>query len=61
MYKEKKILIFGMARSGYECAKLLAKENQIIITDQKDQDSVKLKELENQKAIFLKTDNPEEI
>ena len=39
MFKNKKILILGMARSGYQVAKLLSKyNNEIIITDKKEQD-----------------------
>lgn len=42
MYENKKIYVLGMARSGYEVAKLLAnKNNEIIITD------IKLKEPKN--------------
>ena len=45
MIENKKILILGMARSGYEVAKLLNdKNNRIYITDQKDQDADKIKE-----------------
>ena len=36
MYQNKKILIFGIAKSGFACANLLAGQNQIIITDQKE-------------------------
>ena len=32
MFKNKKIFILGMARSGYEVAKLLAPDNKILIT-----------------------------
>lgn len=40
MYKNKKILILGMARSGYEAALVLSKyTKQITITDQKEQDA----------------------
>ena len=43
--ENKKILILGMARSGYEVAKLLSKKNnEILITDQKDQDEIKVQE-----------------
>ena len=35
MYKNKKIFVLGMARSGYEVAKLLAKDNNVFITDMK--------------------------
>ena len=39
MYENKKIVILGMARSGYEVARLLSKyNNDIIITDTKEQD-----------------------
>lgn len=48
MFNNKKILILGMARSGYEAAKLLQKKNcDIVITDMKKQDEDKLKELES--------------
>ena len=34
MFENKKIYILGMARSGYEVAKMLAKKNnEILITD----------------------------
>ena len=46
MIENKKILILGMARSGYEVAKLLGKANNtIIITDQKDQNQEQIDEL----------------
>ena len=39
MFENKKIFILGMARSGYEVSKLLSKyDNDIIVTDKKDQD-----------------------
>lgn len=48
MYSNKKILILGMARSGYEAAKYLSKfNNEIIVTDAKEQDGEKVKELES--------------
>ena len=44
MYKSKKILILGMARSGFEVAKLLSKyDNEITITDMKEQDPENVK------------------
>ncbi|MCM1052605.1 MAG: UDP-N-acetylmuramoyl-L-alanine--D-glutamate ligase [Ruminococcus sp.] len=61
MYNNKKILILGMARSGYEVAKLLPSDNEIIITDSKDQDETKIKELEELNIKFIKTDKPEDI
>ena len=62
MIENKKILILGMARSGYEVAKLLNdKNNRIYITDQKDQDADKIKELKNMGIEFIKTLEPENI
>lgn len=47
MFENKKIFILGMARSGYEAAKLLAHHNNVIvITDRKEQDEAHVKELE---------------
>lgn len=47
MFDHKKIFILGMARSGYEVAKLLSKHScDILINDLKEQDSSKVKELE---------------
>lgn len=62
MYKNKKIFILGMARSGYEVAKLLAKyTDRILITDQKEQNEEHVKELENLNVSFVVTDKPEEL
>ena len=48
MFENKKIFIFGMARSGYEAAKLLANyNNEIVITDGKEQNIEHVKELES--------------
>lgn len=48
MFTHKKIFILGMARSGYEAAKLLSQfENEIVITDGKDQDKNLINELTN--------------
>ena len=33
MFENKKIFILGMARSGYEAAKVLAKRNNIVIVN----------------------------
>ncbi len=47
MFENKKIFVFGMARSGYEVSKLLKKHNNnIILVDAKEQDEEKVKELE---------------
>ncbi len=41
-YKNKKVFILGMARSGYEVAKLLSSNCEIVITDKKnDEDKVR--------------------
>lgn len=60
--ENKKILILGMARSGYEVAKLLSKgNNEILITDQKDQDEIKVQELASLGIKFIKTTEPEAL
>jgi len=62
MIENKKVFILGMARSGYECAKMLSKyNNEILITDMKEQDSNHVKELESLGVKFIVSDNPEEI
>lgn len=61
MYEKKKILILGMARSGYECAKLLANQNEIIITDQNNQEESRKKELKEMNVSFIETKHPEEL
>jgi len=58
MYINKKIFILGMAKSGYECAKLLADQNEILITDQKDQNSDHLEELKQLQVQFIQTEDP---
>lgn len=60
MIENKKVFIMGMARSGYEVAKLLSQgNNDILVTDQKDQDFEKVRELENLGIKFIKTSEPE--
>lgn len=46
MIRDKKVFILGMARSGYEAAKLLATDNKVLVTDMNEQDAVQVKELE---------------
>lgn len=59
MYKNKKILVLGMARSGYEVSKLLSKyNNEIIVTDMKDQNLNHIEELEELGVKFIKSENP---
>ena len=62
MIKNKKIFVFGMARSGYEVAKFLHKyNNEIIVTDAKEQDEDKVKELENLGIKVIITNKPEDL
>ena len=61
MLENKKIFILGMARSGYEVSKLLSKNNEIVVTDSKEQEEDKIKELESLGIKFIKTDNPDEL
>lgn len=58
MFQNKKIYIMGMARSGYEAAKLLANyNNKILITDGKEQDPEQVHELENLGVQVIITDD----
>ena len=62
MYDNKKIFILGMARSGYEVAKVLAKHNcDIVITDMKEQDEEKVKELKELGVNLIITDKPVDL
>ena len=62
MFENKKIFIFGLARSGYEAAKLLSNyNNEIIVCDKSDEDKEKISELKKLNIEFIKTDNPEEL
>lgn len=60
MFKNKKIYIMGMARSGYEAAKLLAKNNEIMLTDGKEQNKDQVKELESLKVQVIITEHQED-
>ena len=60
MYENKKIFILGMARSGYEVAKVLAKHNnQLMICDKQKQDEDKIRELVDLGAKVVITDYPQ--
>lgn len=62
MYDNKKIFILGMARSGYEVAKILASHHcNIVITDAKEQDSNHVKELETLGIFLTITDHPADL
>lgn len=59
MFENKKIFILGMARSGYEVAKLLSKyNNKIVITDSKNQDESHVDELEKLGVNFINSEDP---
>ena len=61
MFENKKIFVFGLARSGYEVSKLLSKyNNDITVFDKTDSDKDRIKELFNLGVKFIKTDNPED-
>ena len=63
MFENKKIFILGMARSGYEAAKLLAKRgNTITLNDMSiDQDLDKVKELESLGVSVILGSHPDDI
>lgn len=62
MIENKKVFILGMARSGYEVAKLLSRyNNDIVITDMKEQDSDNVKELKALNVEYIITDKPEQL
>lgn len=58
MIENKKIFVLGMARSGFNVAKLLASKNEVVITDMKDQDENNIKVLNDLGVKFIKTDKP---
>ena len=60
MFQNKKIFVFGLARSGYEVSKLLSKyNNDITVCDKSDEDKEKIEELSKLNVNFIKTDTPE--
>jgi UDP-N-acetylmuramoylalanine--D-glutamate ligase len=62
MFENKKILILGMARSGYEVSKLLSKfNNELVVTDFNDQNEEHIKEINDLGVTFIKSDVPEDI
>ena len=59
MFENKKIFILGMARSGYEAAKLLAKHNNtILITDRKEQKEDIIKKNLDEGMLYRKIPKP---
>ena len=62
MFQDKKILILGMGKSGYEAAKLLSEySSNITITDQKEQEKNHVEELKQLGVSYIVTDKPEEL
>lgn len=63
MFENNKILILGMARSGYEAAKLLAKRNnKIILNDAKaEQDQEKIDELKELGVEVILGSHPDDL
>ena len=62
MFENKKIFILGMARSGYEAAKLLSNyNNEILVTDMKEQEEKLVSELETLGVKIVITDTPAEL
>ena len=61
MLKNKKVFILGMARSGFEAAKLIAKDNKVLITDIKEQGQEQLKVLKDLGVEFVLSDNPTDL
>ena len=63
MFENKKIFILGMARSGYEAAKVLAKRNnKIVLNDNNEkQDASHIKELQNLGVKVILGSHPDDI
>lgn len=56
--KNKKIFILGMARSGFEAARLLAKDNEVLITDIKEQPIDQVETLKDLNVKYIITEDP---
>ena len=61
MPKNKKVFILGMAKSGYEAAKLLSRDNKVLITDMKEQNKQHVEDLISRGVEYVITDKPEEL
>ena len=59
--KHKKVFILGMARSGFEAAKLLAKDHEVLITDMKEQDEKQVAILNELNVKVVITKEPLEL
>lgn len=58
MFKDKKIFILGMARSGYEAALVLSRDNKVLITDRKEQELSKVEKLEDNGVKVIISEDP---
>lgn len=61
MIKNKKVFVLGMGKSGVSVAKLLASDNEVLITDIKCDDYNLIKELENLGVSVVITQNQSEV
>ena len=63
MFENKKIFILGMARSGYHAARILAKMNNTIILNDKNekQDEAHIKELKDLGVELILGSHPDDI
>ena len=63
MFKHKKIFVLGMARSGYEAAKLLIKmNNEVVLNDlRKEQDQDHIKELSDLGVKVILGEHPDNL
>ncbi|MBQ8901951.1 MAG: UDP-N-acetylmuramoyl-L-alanine--D-glutamate ligase [Bacilli bacterium] len=61
MLNDKKILVLGMAKSGYNVAKLLAGKNKIIVTDKGEQREELINELNGLGVTFIKSETGVEL
>ncbi len=62
MYNNKNIFILGMAKSGYEAAKVLAKNNKVTINDEKeDQDISHIEELKKMNVNIILGSHPDDL
>ncbi len=61
MLENKKVFVLGMARSGYEVSKLIASNNDVLITDAKEQNVDHVEELKNLGVKYVVSDTPEDM
>ncbi len=62
MFKNKKIFILGFALSGYSTAKVVAKDNEVVINDlNKNEDKEKVKELEKLGVKVVLGSHPDDL